>query len=192
MRKAAGRVMGSWTRGRASRFHRLAGVFAEQLLEFIDAARLAPSGANLQLIRFMPVSDESICSGLFPHLNWAGYLRDWEGPGPGERPAAYIILHLPEEQRRHLPVDAGIGAAYIVLSARESGYGSCMIMSFDAEGVRDAAGSPEGYSPFLVIALGVPGERVVLEEADGSIEYYRDENDVHHVPKRALEELVTE
>jgi nitroreductase len=174
------------------RFRENVRLSGEQLLEFIDAARLAPSGANLQLLRFTPVWEEDPCSRIFPHLNWAGYLIDWDGPGPGERPAAYVILQMPQEKQRHLPVDAGIAAAYIVLSARESGYGSCMIMSFDADGVREAAGSPEGYFPFLVIALGVPGERVVLEEAAGGIEYYRDESGVHHVPKLPLKDLLTE
>jgi nitroreductase len=88
-------------------------------------------------------------------------------------------------------VDAGIAAAYMVLAARESGYGSCMLMSFDRKGVAQAAGSPEGYSPFLVVALGKPGEEVVLESAGEDIEYYRDENGVHHVPKLQLKDILT-
>ncbi len=43
----------------------------------------------------------------------------------------------------------------------------------------------------LVIALGVPKEKVILEETvDGDVRYYRDENRVHHVPKRALDEVL--
>jgi len=41
--------------------------------------------------------------------------------------------------------------------------------------------------------LGTPGEAVVLE--DGSPDehpYWRDDNDVHHVPKRPLPELRVE
>ena len=87
-------------------------------------------------------------------------------------------------------MDAGIAAAYIVLTARESGYGSCMIMSFDSTLIEDAAGTPEGYHPFLIIALGVAGEEIVLEEADVDIRYYRDERDRHHVPKLALDDII--
>jgi hypothetical protein len=40
--------------------------------------------------------------------------------------------------------------------------------------------------------LGRPKETVLLEETgpDGDIKYYRDEDGVHHVPKRPLEELI--
>ncbi|OPL17707.1 MAG: hypothetical protein AVO35_08560 [Candidatus Aegiribacteria sp. MLS_C] len=173
------------------RFRQSARLSRERLLQFIETARLAPCGANLQLVRFTPVWEEELCERIFPHLNWAGYLKDWDGPGQGQRPAAYIIIQLPDEDRRHLPVDAGISAAYITLSARESGLGSCMIMSFDMQGLSAIISSPEGYSPFLVIALGVPAEEVVLERAGSGIEYYRDGSGVHHVPKRDLEDLVT-
>ncbi len=162
----------------------------QQLLTFIDSARLAPCGANLQLLRFTPVTERRHCLRIFPALKWAGYLENWNGPEEGERPPAYIIIHAPIGERRHIPVDAGIAAAYIVLTARESGYGSCMIMSFDGKLLEEAAGTPDGYLPFLIIALGMPGEETVLEEADGDIRYYRDAQDRHHVPKIALDDLI--
>ena len=44
----------------------------------------------------------------------------------------------------------------------------------------------------LVIALGMPDETVVLTELKPgeSFNYYRDENDVHYVPKRPLDEII--
>jgi hypothetical protein len=44
----------------------------------------------------------------------------------------------------------------------------------------------------LVIALGKPVEKVILEDlpADGSIRYYRDSQGTHHVPKRQQQELI--
>jgi hypothetical protein len=42
-----------------------------------------------------------------------------------------------------------------------------------------------------VLALGKPKETVVLEEIkDGDFKYWRDENQVHHVPKRSLDEII--
>ena len=48
----------------------------------------------------------------------------------------------------------------------------------------------ENLEPALVIALGKPDEKIVLEETCGSVDYYRDEDDVHHVPKRPMKEIV--
>jgi hypothetical protein len=44
----------------------------------------------------------------------------------------------------------------------------------------------------LIVAIGKPDETIVLEEVEpgADLRYYRDENDVHHVPKRRLEDIV--
>ena len=50
----------------------------------------------------------------------------------------------------------------------------------------------EKYSIDLVVALGKPKETVKLVDVpeSGSTAYYRDENGVHYVPKRSLEDLI--
>jgi len=79
-----------------------------------------------------------------------------------------------------------------MLGAAERGIGGCMIGSVDRGSLRAILGISERYKILLVLALGKPAEVVVLEPvgSDGSIRYYRDADDVHHVPKRALEEVV--
>jgi len=51
---------------------------------------------------------------------------------------------------------------------------------------------PEHLKIRLVLALGKPAETVVLEDLEpgGDTRYWRDEEGVHHVPKRGLAELI--
>jgi hypothetical protein len=50
---------------------------------------------------------------------------------------------------------------------------------------------PENLEILYMLALGKPSEKVELETAqNGEIKYWRDKNEVHHVPKRPLEELI--
>ncbi|RLC96571.1 MAG: nitroreductase, partial [Chloroflexi bacterium] len=74
----------------------------------------------------------------------------------------------------------------------ERGLGGCIIGSADRDGLRREFNIPERYEILLVLALGQPNETVVLEEVgpNGDIKYYRDAEDVHHVPKRSLDELI--
>ena len=79
-----------------------------------------------------------------------------------------------------------------MLGATERGLGGCMIGSIDRPVLRQVFDIPERYEILLALALGKPAETVVLEDVgpDGDIKYYRDEEDVYHVPKRTLGELI--
>jgi len=52
--------------------------------------------------------------------------------------------------------------------------------------------SPERFEVLLVVALGKPVENVVVDPANemGDIKYWRDAEGTHHVPKRALDDLI--
>ena len=68
-----------------------------------------------------------------------------------------------------------------------------MIGSFQRGLAAEALGiDQEHYSLDLILALGRPKEEVVVVpiKEDGDVRYYRDENQVHYVPKRALEDLI--
>ena len=174
------------------RFKQSVRLSRENVYTFVDSARFAPNAANLQVLRFSVVTKENNCEKIFPALKWAGYLEEWTGPEEGERPAAYIVIHAPDEEKPYTKMDVGIAAAYIVLSAREAGYGTCIIMSFDSGIVKGAVNTPEDYRPQLVIAIGVSGEEVILEAAIKDIRYWRDEHGRHHVPKLSLFDIITE
>ncbi len=174
------------------RFKQEEKISEELLRELVELARLGPSAGNQQPLKYILSWDAEKNARVFPHLAWAASLRDWDGPAAGERPAAYIIILGDTKISENFYVDDGIAAQNIVLGAMEQGLGACMIGSIKREPLREELGIPEWYKIMLVIALGVPGEKVVLEDVKmgGDITYYRDDNDVHHVPKRTLEEII--
>ncbi len=161
------------------------------LIQLVDTARFAPTGANKQPLKFIIVKSPEKCNMLFPSTAWAGYLKDWAGPVKGERPVAYIILLGDNNAGSGFLTDLGIAAQTVVLAAAEKDIGACMIASIRREDIRRDFQIEERYEVLLVIALGYPVEKVVIEEvADGNIKYWRDKDEVHHVPKRSLDELI--
>ena len=174
------------------RFYQGRAISKEVLKELVNLGRLSPSAANLQPLKYMLSADPELNAKIFPTTAWAGYLKDWPGPAEGERPSAYIVILGDTEVSRNIGCDHGIAAQSILLGAAEKGIGGCMIGSIEREKLREALSIPERYDILLVLALGYPKEKVVLEDVgpDGSIEYYRDAQDVHHVPKRKLDEII--
>ncbi|HEY71675.1 MAG: nitroreductase [Chloroflexi bacterium] len=174
------------------RFHQDVAVELEALRALVDMARLSASGSNLQPLKYILSCDPQTNADIFPHTRWAGYLKDWDGPEEGERPAAYVVVLGDTGIRKSFGCDHGIAAQSIILGATERRLGGCIIGSIDRPNLRQALDIPEQYEILLVLALGKPKERVVIEEVgpDGDIKYYRDDEDVHHVPKRPLDELI--
>lgn len=176
------------------RFHQEVEINLKTLRELVDLARLSASAANLQPLKYILSSDSDKNELIFPHTKWAGYLSDWAGPLEGERPSAYIIILRDTEIAESSGCDHGIAAQSILLGATEKGLAGCMIGSIDREGLRKVLQIPDRYKILLIIALGKPRETIVLETVglDGDIKYWRDENNVHHVPKRPLDEIILE
>lgn len=176
------------------RFHQDSVISHEVLRDLVELARLSASGANLQPLKFLLSSDREKNETIFPHLAWAGYLKDWEGPEEGERPSAYIVILGDTEISKSFGCDHGIAAQSMMLGAVEKGFGGCMIGAVKREGLREALEIPARYEILLVLALGKPTEEVVIDRLppDGSIKYWRDEAGVHHVPKRLLDEIILE
>ncbi|MGQ9455639.1 MAG: nitroreductase family protein [Armatimonadota bacterium] len=164
----------------------------QTLRELVDLARLTPSAANLQPLRYILSWTPERNALIFSTLSWAGYLTDWPGPSEGERPSAHIVILHDTDVTKSVGCDHGIAAQTICLGAVEKGYGCCMFGSIDRDALRSHLGIPDRYQILLVIAIGKPIEKVVLEEVgpDGSIKYYRDSQQVHHVPKRRLEDII--
>lgn len=163
----------------------------ELLRDMVEAARLSGSARNMQPLKYMLFNDPEECKRIFPALAWAGYMKDWPGPEAGERPSAYIIQLADLELATDWWCDDGIAIQSMLLTAVEQGFGGCIIGSVQREKLRQLLEIPGRYKILQVLALGKPGEEVVIDPVkEGDIKYWRDARGLHHVPKRSLEELI--
>lgn len=182
----------------ARTYRRYSGEAVEEgvLRELVDAARLSPCGNNMQVLRFRVVSADGAeaAEKVFSHLHWAGALKDWNGPEPGERPGGYVVVCLPAKLVANpiRLIDVGIASQSIVLAAASRGLGACMHKSYDACLGDELGLTDAGYAVAMVIALGPRAEKIVLEPAttDHGLTYWRGPDGSHHVPKLALDDLL--
>ncbi len=174
------------------RFDAAQRVDAGTLRELVELARFSPSAMNKQPLKFILSADAERNELIYRHLGWAGGLPDWDGPAPDERPTGYIIILGDSDIRDSFGCDHGIAAQSILLGATDRGLGGCMFGSVKRERLRGALAIPDRYEILLVVAIGKPAETVVLDDVgeDGDVGYWRDDADVHHVPKRTLDELI--
>ncbi len=162
----------------------------EQISKWIDLARMSSSGRNMQPLKYAIVTAPELRGKIFPFLGWAGYLSDWKGPAEGERPVAYIVILKDHHISDNHYCDDGIAMQSILLGAVEDGFGGCIIGSVNKSKVAKILQLNEKLEILWLVALGKPAEKVILETAEDDIKYWRDENEVHHVPKRPLSEII--
>jgi nitroreductase len=174
------------------RFHQEVPVERETLRELVDLARLSASAANRQPLKYILSNEPEKNELIFPCLSWAGYLTDWPGPAEGEIPPAYIIVLGDTRISQKFNCDHGIAAQSIMLGATEKGLRGCIMSAIDRPRLSQSLNLPPHYEILLVLALGKPNETVTLETVgpDGDIKFWRDEDDVHHVPKRVLDDII--
>ena len=162
------------------------------LRELIDLARLSPSGFNRQSLRYILSNNRELNDRINATLSWAGYLQDWDGPEEGEKPGAFIVMLKDSSVGISLPQDEGFAAQSILLGAAEKGLGGCFIVSINKKNLARELNLDEKFEIVAVIAIGYPREEVILEAMDksGDVKYWRDDQRVHHVPKRSLDEII--
>jgi len=163
----------------------------ELLIEFVEAGRCAPSGANCQPLEYVVINDARMLDGVFAQLAWAGYIKPKRTPPADSRPTAYIVVLVNGDISSDGSVDAAAAIENILLAAWAKGIGSCWIGSIKRDELGKILELPDNYSIDSVIALGWAAEEPVMEDCrDESIKYYLDENDRLHVPKRPLKAIM--
>ena len=174
------------------RFYQEMPIKLETLRELVDLARLSASAMNLQPLKYILSCEPQKNALIFQHLGWAVYLKDWPGPAEGERPSAYVIILGDTQISRNFWCDHGIAAQSILLGATERGLCGCMIATIKKQELCKALNISLQYEVLLVLAIGKPRETVVIESvgSDGDTKYWRDSQGVHHVPKRALDDII--
>ncbi len=157
----------------------------------IELARLSGFGGNRQSFKFWGVLDDKKKEEVFKELKWANYYKDWDGPQEGEKPSAYIVIFHDKDISSTYFWEHGIAAQSILLGATSLGLGGCMFGSFNRQEIKDVLEAGDNLNPLLVIALGKPKEEIIIDsmEPGGSVEYWRDKEDRHHVPKRQLKDI---
>jgi nitroreductase len=162
----------------------------EILKKLVNAARLAPSAANLQPLEYFIVNEKKLCSNVFKTLNWAGYITPKWSPNEKERPTAYIVILVNDSKNIWYQRDTSFAAENIILTAEEEDIGSCIICKIDKDMLRNFLEIPKNIIIDSIIALGYKIEKSVVEDFKDSVKYWRDEKEIMHVPKRKLDNIM--
>lgn len=163
---------------------------SDVILKFVNAARLAPSGGNLQPLEYIIVTEKKLCAQLFNTLGWAAYIQPKWIPSVQERPTAYIIVLVNNTKNPYYRYDVGFAAANIISMAEAEGVGSCILCNIQKEKIQTIFKVPEPFSVDMVIALGYKAESPIIEERNDTVKYWRDEHEILHVPKRKLDSII--
>ncbi len=159
----------------------------DQLVSLVEAARLAPSAMNQQVLRYRLVTEEE-AHLVLPHIRLGRALPELNLPLEGTEPNAFVVI-CTDKESRFVDMDMGIVTQTMLLRAVEMGLNGICIAAFDHEAVSKALNLP--LAPQLILAIGRSAERIeVVDIAEGeSTTYYR-KNGTHFVPKLRTEDFI--
>lgn len=125
----------------------------DKLQGLLEAARLAPSAANRQALRFIVIHTE----GREEELQRI-YNRDWFV----QPPLVICACGIPSENwvrkdgKNYNDVDVAIAMDHLILAATDAGLGTCWIADFDANAAREVLHLPDHVEPIAFTPLGYP------------------------------------
>ncbi|HEY3419727.1 MAG TPA: nitroreductase family protein [Methanomassiliicoccales archaeon] len=118
------------------------------LLRVLEAARLAPSGANRQPFQLIVVTDPEKKKGLVPLCKNQQFVGE----------ASVFIAGVDDPQQKWNRVDLSIAMDHITLAALEHGLGTCWVGAFDPEKLAAYLEVPKDKVITVCLALGYPNE----------------------------------
>ncbi len=165
----------------------------EDLRDMINDVRLAPSGNNVNELRYIVITDKALRDEISKLTYYAASLpRELGEPKENEHAMAYILILSPKKPSIHMHVNTGIAAEILVLSAREKGIGSVMMKNFNVTKVNELLNVPEDYTAELLIPLGYADHTsTIVEVKDGDTHYYVDDDVNYYVPKYEIDDIAT-
>lgn len=112
----------------------------------LDAARLAPSGKNLQHWSFVLVDDSDAIEALAGSSTTGQWVAG----------ADFAVVVLTDPSYGYHEIDAGRAVTHMQLEAWTHGVGSCIYTGFDEPAMRDAFEYPDEVTATLVAGFGYP------------------------------------
>ncbi len=163
----------------------------DKLVSYIDCARVAPSAANLQPLKYIVVESQEMTARMFPLVKFAGYLAPHYNPKDDERPTAYVVICGDKTIKdAGYDIDVGAAAENIIISALADGVGACWMAAIDREAIHKLLELDDNLAISCVIAMGYPMESPKeVEMTEGDVKYYV-ENDTLCVPKRSMKDVL--
>lgn len=165
----------------------------EAMVAIVEAARLSPTGANRQPLRFAVIDGKALCGSIFPLTAWAMRVPDGSaGPTEATQPTAYIAILVDKQIAPSADTDAGAAGVSMLLAAESLGIASCWLGAIKRKEILALLGLDEAqYALHTLVALGYPAMRSRVVPMDGECtDYYLEGPDSLCVPKRAREDVV--
>jgi len=118
------------------------------LLQVLEAARLAPSGANRQPIHLIVVTDPEKRHDLVPLCKNQHFVEE----------ASVFIAGIDDPLQKWNRVDLTIALDHLSLAATQFGLGTCWVGAFDQEKLADYLKVPADKVITVCMSLGYPDE----------------------------------
>ncbi len=129
----------------------------DKLKRVLNAARLAPSGKNVQAWKFLVVRDQKLKEQLVPACKGQKFMAQADA-------AIAVAVNEEEVYQGHgnymtsFAVDGAIALDHLTLAATSEGLGTCWIGAFDEDQVREILEVPWPYRIVALTPLGYPAQ----------------------------------